>query len=142
MPDEFREYLLNEIPILVIIYETGDLKELVNIFITSNSMMAMTVHEKRILNYNPLNRWLTDLCNYDTNLKWMFSTVSSMSGDYHLDNKGDTLFVAEMLLWADNNLYENDVSRLDEVLGPVHSNVKYPRELSKKLTKDIFNLLS
>ena len=31
MPDEFREYLLNEIPILVIIYETGDLKELVNI---------------------------------------------------------------------------------------------------------------
>ena len=142
LPDEFREYLLNEIPILVIIYETGDLKELVNIFITSNSMMAMTVHEKRILNYNPLNRWLTDLCNYDTNLKWMFSTVSSMSGDYHIDNKGDTLFVAEMLLWADDNLYENEVKRLDDVLGPVKSNIEYPKELSKKLTKDIFKLMA
>ena len=142
LPEPYKDYLLDEIPLLVIVYETGDLKELVNVFITSNSMMPMTTHEKRILNYNYLNRWLTDFCNHDTNLKWMFSTVSSMSGEYHMDNKGDTLFVSEMLLWADNNLYENDVARLDEVLGPVKKGTKYPSDSKKKLTKDILKIMA
>ena len=54
-------------------------------------MMPMTKHEKRILNYNVLNRWLNDICFRDTNIKDMFQNIGSgMTGEYALDHKGDT----------------------------------------------------
>lgn len=147
LPQTIQDHLFDNIPLLVIIYHTGDLKELVNIFITSNSMMAMTAHEKRILNYNKLNRWLIELCGYDSNMKFMFSTVSGMTSEYHIENKGDTLFMAEMLLWSNDNYYENEVNRLDEVYGPVKRQFKsndpmYPSEKNKEITKKIARIMA
>lgn len=141
LPQEIQNYLLNEIPLITVIYKTGDLRELARIFITSNSMMPMTKHEKRILNYNVNNRWLNQLCLYDTNIKTMFKSIGAgMTGEYSLDHKGDTLFVAEMLMYVNNNMYEGyDTDVLDNVLGsyPV-GNVKITdgdRELTKKILR-------
>lgn len=119
LPEEIQDYLMNEIPLVVIVYETGDLRELARIFITSNSMMAMTKHEKRILNYNENNRWLNTVCLHDTNIKSMFKCIGSgMTQEYDLKHKGDTLFVAEMLTYINNNMYEGyDSDVLDNILG-------------------------
>ena len=107
LPEEIQSHLMNSIPLIVVIYETGDLRELARIFITSNSMMPMTKHEKRILNYNPTNRWLNDICLHDINVNDMFKNIGSgMTGEYSLDHKGDTLFVAEMLMYICNNMYD------------------------------------
>ena len=115
---------------IVVTYHTGDLQELANIFITSNSMVAMTWHEKRILNYNQNNRWLNELCNYNTNIKSMFTNIGSgMTGEYDLLKKGDTLFTAEMLLWINDNLYENQSLQLDKALCPNRLN----KEATSKL---------
>ncbi len=105
MPEEAQEYL-RDIPVVVTTYRTGDLRELAQVFITSNDMMPMTNHERRILNYNPINRWIIDLCRDDMNLRWTLSKVKQMSGEYSLDHKGDTLFVAEMLRYINCNTYE------------------------------------
>jgi len=125
LSEEVKDYMFNSIEMLVVIYNTGDLQELANIFITSNSMKSMTIHEKRILNYNSTNRFLVSLCYNDINIQSMFKTIGSgMTGEYHLDSKGDTLFMAEMLMWINNNYYENQSDKLDEALGPNRKNLK------------------
>jgi len=122
---EVKDYMFNSIQMLVVVYNTGDLQELANVFITSNSMKAMTIHEKRILNYSSTNRFLVSMCNNDLNIQSMFKTIGSgMTGEYHLDSKGDTLFMAEMLMWINNNYYENQSDKLDEALGPNRKNLK------------------
>lgn len=145
--EDVQYHLKSMIPLIVVTYNTGDLKELVNVFITSNSMVAMSAHEKRILNYNQNNRWLVELCNYDTNVKSMFKSIGAgMTSDYDLLKKGDTLFVAEMLLYINDNYYENESSKLDQALGSTKSNIKpkdknrvyvssKDRELTKKIIK-------
>jgi len=111
-------------------------------------MMPMSNHEKRILNYNPINRWLVNLCNYDTNIRSMFESVGAgMTGDYSLKHKGDTLFTAEMLLWINDNNYENQESALEEVLGPRQRDIKNPLKISisikdKDTTKRIMRLMA
>ena len=75
--DLIKDYLFKNTPLIVVTYHTGDLQELANIFITSNSMVAMSSHEKRILQYNQNNRWLNELCNHNTNIKSMFKSISS-----------------------------------------------------------------
>jgi hypothetical protein len=132
LPKEAREHLFNSIGLIVVIYQTGDLSELARIFITSNSMKAMTHHEKRILNYNPINRWLNKLCLKYTNIRHMFANIGAgMSGDYDLDSKGDTLFAAEMLCWINDNYYELSEDRLDQVLNTYKS----AKELKERLKK-------
>lgn len=138
LSDEVREYIRN-IPIIVTTYQTGDLRELAQIFITSNDMMPMTAHERRILNYNPLNLWLTNYCNNDLNIKSMFSKIGGMTGEYDLMHKGDTLFFAEMLAYINNNTYEGYNHKvLDDILGPNPSSVKitnHDKELAYRIMK-------
>ena len=117
--------MFNNTALIIVTYHTGDLQELANIFITSNSMIAMSKHEKRILNYNQTNRWLVDLCNNDVNIRDMFELIGSgMTGDYAMNKKGDTLFTAEMLLWIKDNNYENQDETLKSLLGPNRLNKK------------------
>lgn len=150
LDEKLQHHLKTQIPLIVVTYKTGDLKELVNVFITSNSMVAMSAHEKRILNYNKTNRWLVDLCNYDTNIKTMFESIGAgMTGDYDLSKKGDTLFTAEMLLYTYNNYYENGIAELDEALGstkidkkPVDSSKLYISDSVRKQTKKIMKLMA
>ena len=148
LDQSIQDYLFDSIPLVTVIYNTGDLQELARIFITSNSMVAMSNHEKRILNYNPINRWLVYFCNYDTNIRSMFETIGAgMTGDYSLKHKGDTLFTAEMLLWINDNNYENQESSLDEVLGPRQRDIKNPLKISisnndKDTTKKIMKLMA
>lgn len=147
LDDDIQYHILNEIPLIVVVYEKGDLRELAQIFITSNSMMPMTKHEMRILNYNPLNRWLNELCNNDVIMKEdMFRRIGTggMGGEYRLDNKGDTLFVSEMLMYINNNFYEGyDHNVLDDVLGSHPSGTikitKSDLETTKKILKIMAN---
>jgi len=137
--------LFNNTALIIVTYHTGDLQELANIFITSNSMIAMSKHEKRILNYNQTNRWLVDLCNNDVNIRDMFKLIGSgMAGDYAMNKKGDTLFTAEMLLWIKDNNYENLDETLESLLGPNRLNKKSSkvihmsnsqRDLTKKIMR-------
>jgi hypothetical protein len=120
------------------------LRELARIFITANSMMPMTKHEKRILNYNVLNRWLNDICLRDTNIKDMFESIGSgMNGEYSLTNKGDTLFVAEMLLYINNNKYEGyDTSVLDDVFGSYPKGKFLISDADRDMTKKIMKIMA
>ena len=146
--DLIKDYLFKNTPLIVVTYHTGDLQELANIFITSNSMVAMTWHEKRILNYNQNNRWLNELCNYNTNIKSMFTNIGSgMTGEYDLLKKGDTLFTAEMLLWINDNLYENQSLQLDKALCPNKLNKEatsklYISDKDRSTTKKILKLMA
>mgnify|MGYP006148258291 FL=1 len=143
--ENIRDYLFNNTALIIVTYHTGDLQELANIFITSNSMIAMSKHEKRILNYNQTNRWLVDLCNNDVNIRDMFELIGSgMTGDYAMNKKGDTLFTAEMLLWIKDNNYENQDETLKSLLGPNRLNKKSEkvihmsnsqRDLTKKIMR-------
>jgi len=140
LPEEIQNHLLHNIPLLVVKYKTGDLRELVRVFVTSNSMVAMSIHEKRILNYNKTNRWLIEVIRDDSNIQAMFKRMKSMNGEYVLESKGDTLWLAEMLMYVNNNKYEGyDHSVLDDVLGSypkkniVLTNPDY--ELTKKIMK-------
>jgi hypothetical protein len=144
LPEEIQDYLLNQIPLIVVLYETGDLRELARIFITSNSMTAMTKHEKRILNYNPVNRWLNQLCLYDTNIRSMFKNIGSgMAGEYSLDHKGDTLFVAEMLTYICDNKYEGyDTDILDDILGAYPTGKFKISEVDYDTTKKILRIMA
>jgi len=149
LDESIQDYLFDSIPLITVVYNTGDLQELARIFITSNSMVAMSEHEKRILNYNPINRWLVNLCNYNTNIRSMFLSIGSgMTGDYDVSKKkGDTLFTAEMLLWINDNNYENQESALNEVLGPRQRDVKNSLKISiinkdKETTKKIMRLMA
>lgn len=143
LDEDIQNHIVNEIPFIVVVYEKGDLRELAHIFITSNSMMPMTEHEKRILNYNPLNRWLTEVCNTDVIMKDMFKTIGSMSGEYSLDHKGDTLFLSEMLMYVNNNKYEGyDHDVLDDVLGPYPSGTVKVSKSEQEMTKKIFRIMA
>jgi len=148
LDEDVQDYLYKNTPLIVVTYHTGDLQELANIFITSNSMVAMSGHEKRILQYNQNNRWLNELCNHNTNIKSMFNGIGSgMSGEYDLMKKGDTLFTAEMLLWINDNLYENQTEKLDDALSPNRLNKKatsklYISEKDRVTTKKIIKLMA
>ena len=144
LPEEIQTHLMNSIPLIVVIYETGDLRELARIFITSNSMMPMTKHEKRILNYNPTNRWLNDICLHDINVKDMFKNIGSgMTGEYSLDHKGDTLFVAEMLMYICNNMYDGyDTDVLDNILGPYPKGKLKVSDSDKETTRKILKVMA
>jgi hypothetical protein len=148
LDEDVQDYLYKNIPLIVVTYHTGDLQELANIFITSNSMVAMSSHEKRILQYNQNNRWLNELCNHDTNVRSMFTNIGSgMTGEYDLMKKGDTLFTAEMLLWINDNLYENQSEKLDDALSPNRLNKKvtsklYISDKDRSTTKKILKLMA
>ena len=133
-----------DIPLIVVVYQTGDLRELARIFITANSMMPMTKHEKRILNYNVLNRWLNNICLHDTNIQDMFETIyKGMTGEYALDHKGDTLFVAEMLMYINNNKYEGyDTDVLDDVFGPYPKGKVIISDADCDMTKKIMRIMA
>ena len=146
--DKVKDFILNDIKLRFVIYSTGDLQKLVNIFITSNSMKSMTNHEMRILNFNINNEFIVDLAFYDTNIQDMFKMIKhGMSGDYDLDAKGDTLFMCEMLLYIHDNYFENEESKLEDAFGPVliDEEDRYETYITKKereTTKDIFKLMS
>jgi hypothetical protein len=134
------------------VYEKGDLRELARVFITSNSMEPMKKHEKRILNYNPLNRWLVTTLSNDVILSDMFGRknkgatrtpcFTGMGGEYSLDHKGDTLILAEMLLYINNNKYEGyDTDVLDEVLGSNPKGIVKIVKSEQDLTKKIFKIM-
>ena len=144
LPEEIQNHLMMNIPLIVVIYKTGDLRELARIFITANSMMPMTKHEKRILNYNENNRWLNQLCLNDINIRDMFKHIGSgMTGEYSLDHKGDTLFVSEMLMYINNNFYDGyDSDILDDVLGPYPSGKVNISSVDKEITKKIFRIMA
>lgn len=144
LADEIQNYILDDINLIVIVYETGDLRELARIFITSNSMTAMTKHEKRILNYNSINRWLNNLCLNDENIEKMFKRIKSgMAGEYSLDHKGDTLFVAEMLMYINDNYYDGyDTDVLDDVLGAYPSGKVRITESDKEMTNKILKTMA
>jgi len=148
LDEDVKDYLYKNTPLIVVTYHTGDLQELANIFITSNSMVAMSSHEKRILQYNQNNRWLNELCNHDTNIRSMFTNIGSgMTGEYDLMKKGDTLFTAEMLLWINDNLYENQSEKLDDALSPNRLNKKvtsklYISDKDRSTTKKIMKLMA
>ena len=148
LPEAVQDHIMNNIKLLTVRYKSGDLRELVRIFITANSMKAMTKHEKRILNYNETNRWLNETCVSDVNMKRMFKNVQRMENEYSLDAKGDTLFVAEMLLYMNNNYYtaktinSYDTDVLDDVLGPYPSGNIVISSSEKELTKRIFKIMS
>jgi hypothetical protein len=148
LDEDVKDYLYKNTPLIVVTYHTGDLQELANIFITSNSMVAMSSHEKRILQYNQNNRWLNELCNHDTNVRSMFTNIGSgMTGEYDLMKKGDTLFTAEMLLWINDNLYENQSEKLDDALSPNRLNKKvtsklYISDKDRSTTKKILKLMA
>jgi hypothetical protein len=148
LDEDVKDYLYKNTPLIVVTYHTGDLQELANIFITSNSMVAMSSHEKRILQYNQNNRWLNELCNHDTNVRSMFTNIGSgMTGEYDLMKKGDTLFTAEMLLWINDNFYENQSLQLDKALCPNRLNKKvtsklYISDKDRSTTKKILKLMA
>lgn len=144
LPPEIQSHLMNDIPLVVIVYETGDLRELARIFITSNSMMAMTKHEKRILNYNENNRWLNNVCLHNTNIKSMFKTIGSgMTQEYDIKHKGDTLFVAEMLTYINNNTYEGyDTDVLDNILGAYPTGNPKITESDRETTLEILRVMA
>ena len=144
LPEEIQFHLKNAIPLIVVVYETGDLRELARIFITSNSMMPMTKHEKRILNYNPTNRWLNNICLNDINVKDMFNNIGSgMTGEYSLDHKGDTLFVAEMLMYICNNMYDGyDTDVLDNILGSYPKGKLRVTDADKEITRKILRVMA
>ena len=148
LDEDVKDYLYKNTPLIVVTYHTGDLQELANIFITSNSMVAMSSHEKRILQYNQNNRWLNELCNHDTNVRSMFTNIGSgMTGEYDLMKKGDTLFTAEMLLWINDNLYENQSLQLDKALCPNRLNKEatsklYISDKDRSTTKKIMKLMA
>lgn len=134
---------IRSIPVGVTVYSNGDLRELAQIFITSNAMLPMTHHERRILNYNRINRWLTDFCLHDQNMRDMFVNVQGMSGEYSLDAKGDTLIVAEMLMYLKNNHYEGyDAKALDDLLSPYPSGKYNVTDSDLDLLKKIFRIMS
>lgn len=142
LPDEAKDYI-RQIPLVVTSYQTGDLRELAQIFITSNDMEPMTEHERRILNYNPLNRWLNKLCNTDPNIKHMMHTISGMTGEYDMTHKGDTLFVAEMLAYVNNNHYEGyNHSVLNDILGSRPSGKINITEFDKDMTAKIMRIMA
>jgi hypothetical protein len=139
LPKSARE-LIGDIKVLVTVYTTGDLRELVNVFISSNENMPMTNHEKRILNYNSLNRWIVDLCKKDENLNDLFTLLKGMTGEYSLDHKGDTLIVAEMLRYLDDNVYEGyKESDMNDMLG--HSPTISPSSDDKRLLTSIIRII-
>jgi hypothetical protein len=153
MDEDLRHHIEHDIPLIVVIYKKGDLRELAHIFITSNSMMPMTDHEKRILNYNPLNRWLTTFLHDDVIVADMFGvrkngvrkpTFKGMSsGDYSLNHKGDTLIVAEMLMYINNNKYEGyEHSVLDDVLGPYPKGIVKISKSEMEMTKKIMKIMA
>jgi hypothetical protein len=78
----------------------------------------------------------------------MFNGIGSgMSGEYDLMKKGDTLFTAEMLLWINDNLYENQTEKLDDALSPNRLNKKatsklYISEKDRVTTKKIIKLMA
>lgn len=140
LPEKIKD-LFRSTNIIVTVYKTGDLKELAQIFITSNDMLPMTDHEKRILNYNALNRWIVKYCVNNVNLHNILSIVNSMSGEYSLDSKGDTLIVAEMLMYLNDNNYEGyDVKVLNDALGPTPSITI--SNSTRELAKNIFDIIS
>lgn len=142
LTEEVQDKIRN-IPIGVTVYSTGDLRELAQIFITSNAMLPMSHHERRILNYNPINRWLTDFCLHDQNVKDMFANMQGMSGEYLLDAKGDTLVVAEMLMYLKNNFYEGyDPKALDDLLSSYPSGKYNVSDADLDLLKKIFRVMS
>jgi len=107
--DKVKDFILNDIKLRFVIYSTGDLQKLVNIFVTSNSMKLMSRHEKRILNFNINNEFIVDLISHDSNIYDMFRMIKhGMTSDYDLDAKGDTLFMCEMLVWIHDNYFESD----------------------------------
>jgi len=129
--------------IRVVIYSTGDLQELVNVFVTSNSQKAMTHHEIRIINFNKNNQFIVRLCKSTTNIMNMFKCMKNMTSDYSLDCKGDTLFACEMLLWTHTNDYEHQTDTLDTAFGPVLVDKKdyyplYIQPTTRNLTEKIF----
>ena len=109
----------------------------------------MSVHEKRILNYNKNNLFLIVTCFHDTNIRSMFQIISGMTSEYDMTKKGDTLFAAEMMCWINNNNYENQTHILDQVCGPVKSSrinkdksKVYISETERKLTKQILRIMA
>lgn len=146
--DDIKNFILKDIKLRFVIYSTGDLQKLVNIFVTSNSMKSMSNHEKRILNFNINNEFIVDLISHDSNIYDMFRMIKhGMTSDYDLDAKGDTLFMCEMLVWLHDNYFENDEKKLDKVFGPVliDDEDSYEIYISKKereTTKDIFKMMS
>lgn len=140
MPEEAQQFFLNQ-HVVVTTYTTGDLRELAQIFITSNDMEPMTSHERRILNYNPVNRWLNDLFLHDINIRHMFENIGGMTGEYHLNHKGDTLVGAEMLRYISKNDYEGyNHADLEKLLN------SYPKitvtASDQKITAQIFRLMA
>jgi hypothetical protein len=76
-------------------------------------------------------------------MKDMFKTIGSMSGEYALDHKGDTLFLAEMLMYINNNKYEGyDHDVLDDVLGPYPSGTVKVSKSEQEMTKKIFRIMA
>ena len=148
MPNIVKDFILNNIELSFVIYSTGDLQKLVNIFITSNSMKSMSNHEKRILNFNINNEFIVDLAFHDLNIQHMFKSIKhGMTGDYDLDAKGDTLFMCEMLLFIHDNYYENQESKLKDAFGPVNiyneeSYDTFISQTERDTTHDIFRLMS
>ena len=148
MPNVIKDFILNNITLSFVIYSTGDLQKLVNIFITSNSMKSMTNHEKRILNFNENNEFIVNLISTDENIYDMFRMIKhGMTAEHSLDAKGDTLIMCEMLLFIHDNYFENQESKLDDAFGPVNINNEksYDTFISQKerdTTKDIFKVMS
>ncbi len=153
LDEDIQYHIRNDIPLICVVYEKGDLRELARVFITSNSMEPMKKHEKRILNYNPLNRWLVTTLSNDVILFDMFGRknkgatrtpcFTGMGGEYSLDHKGDTLILAEMLLYINNNKYEGyDTDVLDEVLGSNPKGIVKIVKSEQELTKKIFKIMA
>jgi hypothetical protein len=121
---EIKEWMLNT-TVSVVIYSKGNLSKLANVFITSNESTPMTKHEKRMVQYNSLNRMLTEECYHDPVIKKFFQLFKSAfsTGQHDLKHKGDTLFCAEMLLYTHKNDYQGiktnsyDPELLDNMLG-------------------------
>ena len=142
MPTEAQDFFMSQ-HVVVTTYTTGDLRELAQIFITSNDMEPMTSHERRILNYNPLNRWLNGLFLHDIAIRNMFETIAGMSGEYDIKHKGDTLFGAEMLRYINKNDYDGyNHADLDDMLGSYPKKQINITEHDKKLTAQIFRLIA
>lgn len=140
LPEAIQKYI-NDIEVSVVIYETGDLKILAQIFITSNLNQPFTRHEIRIINHNPICRYLVDLCEHE-NLQQMFKHTGSMTKEYAIERKGDTLFCAEMLAYLHDNTYEHDHNVLDDMLGanPTPENIPYKSD--QLLLKKILYLMA
>ena len=148
MPNIVKDFILNNIKLSFVIYSTGDLQKLVNIFVTANSMKSMSEHEKRILNFNENNEFIVNLISKDKNIYDMFRMIKhGMTAEHHLDAKGDTLFMCEMLLFIHDNYYENQESKLGDAFGPVNINNEesydtFISQTERDTTKDIFRLMS